>query len=395
VNDQQQTNGSIVILDDERPILDSLRSLIRREGYRTSFFQSAHDALAFLREHTPDVIMTDMRMPEMSGAEFLKHAMAPCPATVRIMLSGNEDKDVVINALAEGLVHYYVLKPWDDEELKKLLRHAVGRKHSPLKQQLRDRLVAAPVFRSAPKFHGRLLELVSKEEYSIAEVVREIEQSPPIVAALLHVANSVYFAARNPITTVKEAAVFIGIKHIVNIVLALDAFQNASSGIDPGYRRYVEQIWGASLRRAGIAKSIGQQWEGFRNGHLAYVASLLQDIGYIVQLSTEPEQYLKCLELAKEGSLTMYEAESNVCWARHDELGAELLELWNFPAEIVKAVARHHGSAEDDALTQVLQIAQVLAGTDVHEPHDPTLDDMIVEWGKRLDLTQTEQSTAA
>jgi HD-like signal output (HDOD) protein len=84
-----------------------------------------------------------------------------------------------------------------------------------------------------------------------------------------------------------------------------------------------------------------------------------------------------------------------VCWARHDELGAELLELWNFPAEIVKAVARHHGSAEDDALTQVLQIAQVLAGTDVHEPHDPTLDDMIVEWGKRLDLTQTEQSTAA
>lgn len=100
------SSTSVLFLDDEEGILASLRSLFRSEGYTLNFFRSGKEALSFLRENTVDVIITDMRMPEMSGVEFLNAASSICPEAIRVMLSGFEDKGVVIDSLTRGFAQH-------------------------------------------------------------------------------------------------------------------------------------------------------------------------------------------------------------------------------------------------------------------------------------------------
>ncbi len=388
-----RSTAAILFLDDEDAILASLRSLFRREGYTLHFFHSGPEALTFLQHNSVEAIVTDMRMPDMNGAEFLKRATNICPAAVRIMLSGYEDKAVVISALSDGLAQYYVLKPWDDVGFRTLIRQAVRLQQSPLDQRLKEMFCTSTILQSQPKFHVHLLEMLSKEESSLNDIVEAIENSPVVVAKLLRVANSVYFAARNPITTVREAAIFIGVKYIINLVMAIETFQSVGKGIDSKYTHFVEEIWSTSLRRAAIAKMIGEQWKGFNNGHLSYVTSLLQDIGYAVRLSSEPEKYRAFMEHSKLEGISKYEAEVKVFTIPHDEVGAALLEFWNLPPEIEKAIARHHRNTEDEILVQILQIADALVCADSSNPHDPAIDPLITKWREQLDQPATGGST--
>jgi putative nucleotidyltransferase with HDIG domain len=375
---------TIVFVDDESAILSSLRSLFRREGYVLHFFQFSSEALVFLQDNPVDVIVTDMRMPDMSGADFLKQAARLRAETVRIMLSGHEDKAVVIRALADGLAHYYVLKPWDDVTFRTLMRQAVGVQQSPLDLRLKEIFGSSTALPSQPKFHTRLLQLLSKEGSSLNEIVEEVEGSPALVAKLLRTANSIYISARNHIATVREAALFIGVEYIVHLVAAIEAFQNVSRGIDHKHAHVVDELWSRSLRRAAIAKAIAERWKGSNNNHLAYVASLLQDIGYIARLYSDPEKYLHFLELAKGQARPIYDTEGELFGTRHDEVGAALLDFWNFPHEIVDAVALHHGITEGRVLVQVLQIADALVCNEWSAPHDPAIDPLIAEWRERL-----------
>jgi HD-like signal output (HDOD) protein len=392
VSDQLQTKPTIVFLDDEEPILASLRSLVRREDYAPHFFHSGSEAVAFLERNTADVIVTDMRMPEMNGAEFLKRATLLCPTAVRIMLSGHEDKAVVINALSDGLAQYYILKPWDDTGFKSLIRQALRLPD----QRLKEVFASSNAVPSRPKSHVRLLEMLSKEECSLKDIVEEIESSPTLVAKLLRVANSVYFATRAPITTVHEAATFVGVKYIVNLVMAIESIQTVCKGLDATYNHFIEEIWNVSLHRAAIAKAIGERWKGFNNGHLVYITSLLQDIGYVVRLCNEPKKYVQLIEQSKAHALSRYEAEKEVFTILHDEVGAALLEYWNFPPEIVSAIEQHHRMAGDRTLVQILQVAGSITSADFSDPHDPAIEPLIVEWRERLEhqLPTTRRATS-
>lgn len=380
MSDPLTTKPTIVFLDDEESILASLRSLVRREGYASHFFHSGAEAVTFLERNAADAIVTDMRMPEMNGTEFLKCATRLHPGAVRIMLSGHEDKGVVINALAEGLAHYYVLKPWDDTGFKSLIRQALRLPD----QRLKEIFVSSKAVPSRPMSHVRLLELLSKEECSLNEIVGEIEKNPTVVAKLLRVANSVYFATRAPITTVHQAATFVGVKYIVNLVMAIESLHTVCKGLPATYDHFMEEIWSVSLHRAAIAKAIGERWQGFNNGHLVYIASLLQDIGYVVRLCNEPTKYVQLIELCNAQCIGRYEAEKEVFSILHDEVGAALLEYWNFPSEIVRAIAQHHGTTTDGTLVQILQIAGAIASAEFADPHDPALDPLIGTWRERL-----------
>jgi response regulator RpfG family c-di-GMP phosphodiesterase len=97
------------------------------------------EGLGILGRHAVDLIISDMRMPEMSGAEFLAHAVELCPETIRILLTGYADLQSTIDAVNKGRIFSYCNKPWNDEELKLLVRNALEQKR--LREE-RDRLSA-------------------------------------------------------------------------------------------------------------------------------------------------------------------------------------------------------------------------------------------------------------
>ncbi len=382
-----RSTPSILFLDDELPILSSFRSLFRKDGYVLHFYSAGAEALAFLERNTVDVIISDLRMPDMNGIEFLGKARILCPQAACVMVSGFENKQVVLDALSNGLAQHYILKPWDDAGIKALVGEALAQQQSMCAHHMRELISSFGSLPAPPKFHNRLLDVIAKEDVSQKELVDEIEQHPAFAARLLRVANSVYFAARNQISTVSDAVTFIGINYVSSLGLGLEAFHNPTVNGNNKITLLLEDLWSASLRRAALARMMAEKWIGFGEPQLAHVAALLQDVGYVLRLTKQTEAYLAMLDLVSKQDFALYEAELKTFTVAHDAVGAALLEFWNFPKSIVEAVARHHGFAYDDALSQILQIAQILETRDTRLPHDPVLDPLIEHWSKSLHIS--------
>ncbi len=134
----------ILVVDDEREILFSLRGLLRRD-FEVYTAESGAEALRILEQHPVHVILTDQRMPAMTGVELLSQARGTHPEAVRIVFTGYADIKSVVDAINKGRIYRYLVKPWDPDELIEVLKEACGlhdrsteRQH--LLRDLRDHL---------------------------------------------------------------------------------------------------------------------------------------------------------------------------------------------------------------------------------------------------------------
>lgn len=117
---------TLLLVDDEENILAALRRLLRRDGYRILCATSGKDGLALLeKEPNVDIIMSDQRMPHMTGTAFLRQARNLSPDSIRIVLSGYTDLESVTEAINEGAVYKFLTKPWDDEILRLSIKEAL------------------------------------------------------------------------------------------------------------------------------------------------------------------------------------------------------------------------------------------------------------------------------
>jgi response regulator RpfG family c-di-GMP phosphodiesterase len=114
----------LLLVDDEENILRSLNRLLRRDGYQILTASSGDEGLELLKEHDVGVILSDQRMPGMSGVEFLSKVKNSYPDNVRMVLSGYTDLQSVTDAINEGAIYKFLTKPWDDELLRTNVRKA-------------------------------------------------------------------------------------------------------------------------------------------------------------------------------------------------------------------------------------------------------------------------------
>lgn len=121
----ERVKPSVLIVDDEADILFSLRSLLRQE-FDVETVASGSQALDLLAQRSVQVIMTDQRMPGMTGSEFLRRSVPLCPDAVRIIFTGYADLKGVVDAVNHGHLFRYLGKPWDPDDLVDVLRQAVA-----------------------------------------------------------------------------------------------------------------------------------------------------------------------------------------------------------------------------------------------------------------------------
>lgn len=119
---------TLLLVDDEDSIVLALKRLLRREGYRILSASSGVQGLELLAQNEVDVVLSDQRMPEMTGEEFLRRTKELYPDTVRIVLSGYADMQSIANAINQGAVYKFMSKPWDEKTLKQGIQEAFGRK---------------------------------------------------------------------------------------------------------------------------------------------------------------------------------------------------------------------------------------------------------------------------
>jgi response regulator RpfG family c-di-GMP phosphodiesterase len=119
---------TLLLVDDEEYILVALKRLLRRDGYRILTADGGRQALELLAENEVDVIVSDQRMPMMTGVEFLRLAKDMHPQTMRIVLSGYTELESITAAVNEGAIYKFLTKPWDDRQLRDHIEEACRQK---------------------------------------------------------------------------------------------------------------------------------------------------------------------------------------------------------------------------------------------------------------------------
>lgn len=119
---------TILLVDDEENILAAMRRLLRRDGYRILTANSGQEGLELLAQNEVDVILSDQRMPGMTGVEFLRRVKTIHPDTVRMVLSGYTELQSITSAINEGAIYKFLTKPWDDDLIRADIQEAFRHK---------------------------------------------------------------------------------------------------------------------------------------------------------------------------------------------------------------------------------------------------------------------------
>ncbi len=288
--------ATLLLVDDEPSILSALRRLFRPEGHHLLLAESGAQALKLLEEQPVDLIISDMRMPEMDGAAFLKQAKAKVPGTIRILLTGYADMQATVSAINEGEIYRYIAKPWNDQDLIMLVRDALA--HQALKAE-----------------NQRLTELTQQQNESLKALNATLEEkvqarTAELSQALAFVEQSHSELKKSFLTTVQ---VFAGLIEL----------RSASHG---------QQFAGHGRRVAELARSIGKQL-GLNETQCQHLllAGLVHDIGKIGlpdALLAKPFNHLQVDERAQ--------------MMKHPEIGHNLLLGIERLKEVAIIVRHHH-----------------------------------------------------
>ena len=114
----KMTKYRILLVDDEPNVLKALQRIFRQENYYIATANNGQEAMEMLRTETFQLMISDYMMPVMNGAELLKRAKAIRPEMIRIMLTGHADTGAVMGAINEGAVYKFILKPWNDDDIR-------------------------------------------------------------------------------------------------------------------------------------------------------------------------------------------------------------------------------------------------------------------------------------
>ncbi|MBN2418731.1 MAG: response regulator [Deltaproteobacteria bacterium] len=133
---------TILCVDDEENILNALKRLLRKEGYALKTATSGLEGLEVLKNNDIHLVICDQRMPDMGGTEFLAKVKDEYPDIIRVILTGYTDIDSISESVNKGHIYKFLLKPWNDQNLKLEIRQCIEQyKLAMLNRKLQEKIV--------------------------------------------------------------------------------------------------------------------------------------------------------------------------------------------------------------------------------------------------------------
>ncbi|MEO1916009.1 MAG: HD domain-containing phosphohydrolase [Myxococcales bacterium] len=278
------TEHAVLFLDDEPNILKAIQRLLRNEPMRVLTATDPNEALDILRETPTQVVVTDQRMPSMSGVDFLSAVRDQHADMVRIMLTGYTEMNIAVEAINKGEIYRLITKPWNDDELRATLRQAFD--HHDLKTEIK-----------------RLNTVAREQNFKLQDMNRNLEGKVRQRTKQLALKNQELSTAY--IQTIRALAE------------AIDAKDHYTRGHSERVAVYASRM----ARRMNLRKELVER---------VYFSGLLHDVGKIGipdAIITKPSR------LSKEEYLEMQ---------KHPEIGAKILEPVQFLKHIIPCVRHHH-----------------------------------------------------
>jgi HD-like signal output (HDOD) protein/CheY-like chemotaxis protein len=359
-------NKRILFVDDDPMLLSGLKRTLRgmRKEWEMAFAPGARQALEALARAPFDLVVTDMRMPEIDGAQLLEQIKTQYPRTMRFVLSGQSDRETILRSI--GPTHQFLSKPCDLEELKEKVAQAFALRElleNPTLKEIVSRMDSVP---SLPSLYVSLTEALCQADITVARIAQIIKQDMGMTSKVLQLVNSAFFALPCRISSPHQAVSLLGIDNIRAVVLSVHVFSELEANPDPE----LAALWPHSINTAAFARAIARaEHSPQRLEDDAFTAGLLHDIGRLMLTRTCSAQYAAILERFRHGKATLLEAEADSFGCTHAEIGAYLLGLWGLPESLVEAVAWHHTPSRSGASAFAPVIAVHVADAYQHRMH--------------------------
>jgi len=175
-NDEKLEKYSILLVDDECNILKSLTRLFKKDGYKIFTAESGEQALSLVRGVEFDLVISDMRMPGMSGVELLENVKRLSPNTIRILLTGYADISSVVDAVNKSGIYRYIAKPWDDEDIRLTVKGALKQKYLE-SERVRLEILTKKQNDELVTLNENLEEKVKRRTQKIIDMMAELEEA--------------------------------------------------------------------------------------------------------------------------------------------------------------------------------------------------------------------------
>jgi HD-like signal output (HDOD) protein len=385
----QATKTRVLFVDDEPQILKLLELMLKslQDEWQMEFTNSAAEALERMSKQPFDVLITDMRMPVTSGLELLNKVMRLYPQTVRIILSGYADQEMVLRSI--GATHLYLTKPVDPQMLKSTLFRIRQLNDRFLNSKIRSLVTELGRLPTIPAIYFEVMNALQSASVSSFEIGEIVAKDPGLTAKVLQLANSAFFGSASNVSNPEEAVQFLG----VGIIAALALTHQLFASLEPQkfHDFKVEKLWQHSIQTGLMARGIA--WLQSRNAKLAelsFTAGLLHDVGKLILIDNLPDSYRIVFLKAAQGKTKLIQLEKSEYNVDHADVGGYLLGLWGLSMPLVEAVNYHHQpnismDQEFTSLTAV-HVANVFAQETVGQARKPNLGLLDAPYLSRLGM---------
>ncbi len=331
----------ILFVDDEPLVLKGLQRTLRkmRAEWDTAFASSGKEALDILDQQPMDVIVSDLKMPEMDGMQLLTEVKDRHPHVVRIILSGHTEHEVTLRSVQYA--HQNLTKPCDAEILKQTLAKLFALRDILDNESVKKIVSQIESLPSLPSIYSEIIEEMQSEDPSIKKISDTISKDFSMTAKILQVVNSVFFGLSRKIGSPQEAVVLLGLETIKALVLSVKIFSEFSQQNFSWFN--IDALFSHSMSVSTYTKTIvkAEKLGGDLINH-SLMAGLLHDLGKLILLTNFPKPYKQVMTAAKESGQNLWDMEYKAFGTSHAEIGAYLMGLWNLETPIIEAIAFHH-----------------------------------------------------
>lgn len=367
----------ILFVDDERNILEGIKRNYRslRNAYDMHFAESGQEALTVLVQQPMDVVVSDMRMPVMDGATLLQEVARLHPETIRIILTGHSDEELILKAVP--VTHRFLSKPCSSDDLKQSIDRILSFRDSLHHRSISKFLCGLERLPALPMSMQKLQQEITSTAPSIDHVAELVSQDPALAARILQLANSAFFGPRQVLTCPREATLYLGLETVSALALHVHVFESLVKE-NAITAKILQDLQARSARVADIAYHIAMEVTSSEEmAKEAFAGGLLSDIGKLI-LALTPEVSNSISKYSEDEGLSSCDAEYLMAGSSHAEIGAYLLVLWGIPANVVNIVAYHHRPAELDGFhtepVVAVHIAQSLLDIIYEQAIPPSMD---------------------
>jgi len=361
---------NILFVDDEPKVLMGIQRLLRpmRNEWNVLVAESARKALDIMKTTKIDVIVSDMMMPEINGAQLLNEVAGLYPDIIRIVLSGHSDQELIYSLV--GPAHQYLSKPCDLNILKDTINRAISLKQLLGSEPLKKAISQIDALPTLPNLYLQLLNELQSNEPSMDRVGEIISKDIAMSAKILQLVNSAFFGLPQKIASPTEAALYLGIETIKALVLSIQLFKQFDTETVKAFS--LESLWSHSWTTAVLARKIATlEKMDQKTTDLSFSSALLHDIGKLILVKNLPAQFQESISLARQENIPHWEAEQKIFGVSHAEIGGYLLGIWGIQNNLVEAVSLHHRPQfyQTNGLSVIIIVH--LANALDHEKHLP------------------------